>query len=498
MGVTAEAGPVILIVDDDRNGRETLRRALHRDGYEVLTADNGKSALALAQDHVVDLVLTDLIMPGLGGLDFIEGLQVVQPEVPAILISAFANVDTAVKAVRRGVHDVLEKPIRLRDVRRAVKRALATRPPGAERLSARGKPGAAVQTLRNLGRRQLVGSSPAFLEVLDVVDRVAPVSSTVLVLGESGTGKELVAEALHRHSERDRGPLVKVACAALAEGVLEAELFGSERGAYTGAHEQRKGRFELAHGGTLFLDEIGELSLALQVKLLRVLQEGEFERVGGSKTLQTDVRVIAATNRDLEEAVEEGRFREDLFWRLNVIAINVPPLRERREDIVPLAEHFREKVLDATGRMQPAAFDDAVLECLLAWDWPGNVRELENAVERAVVLARGDRICLEDLPRTVREGTGQAEPPSAGVIQFEVGQSLAALEREAIKRTLEAAGGNREAAASILGIGVATLYRRLKEMGETSEANGESSVAEKAAAESTPDASAAPPPEEPA
>jgi len=474
VAVTTEAVPVILVVDDDRNGRETLRRALVRDGYEVLTAENGKTALALAQDHPLDLVLTDLIMPGLGGLDFIEGLQVVQPDVPAILISAFANVDTAVKAVRRGVHDVLEKPIRLRDVRRAVKRALDSRPLGARRVApAKGASDASLEPLRDLGRRTLIGVSPAFLEVLDVVARVARVSSTVLILGESGTGKELVAEAIHRQSERSGGRLIKVACAALAEGVLEAELFGSERGAYTGAHQQRKGRFELAHQGTLFLDEIGELSPALQVKLLRVLQEGEFERVGGTETLQTDVRVLTATNRDLERAVQDGHFREDLYWRLNVIAVNVPPLRERREDIIPLAEHFIEKVSAATARAQPAAFEDAALERMRAWDWPGNVRELENAVERAVVLARGETIGVDDLPRTVREGAGSAAEPLGGPIHFEVGQSLASLEREAIRRTLEAVSGNREAAASILGIGVATLYRRLKEMGELSAgANG--------------------------
>jgi len=460
---TTEAVPVILIVDDDRNGRESLRRGLARDGYEVLTAENGKIALAVAQDHAIDLVLTDLIMPGLDGLDFLEGLRVVQPEVPAILISAFANVDTAVKAVRRGVQDVLEKPIRLRDVRRAVKRVLKGRPVAAKRLRSLGQDrrGAA----NDPRGRVIVGRSPAFLEVLDIVERVAPVNSTALILGESGTGKELIAEAIHHRGGRAAGPLVKVACAALAEGVLEAELFGNEKGAYTGAHVARKGRFELAHGGSIFLDEIGELCAALQVKLLRVLQEGEFERVGGTETLRADVRVIAATNRDLEVEVAEGRFREDLYWRLNVIAIRVPPLRDRVVDVIPLAEHFLKKVCAATGHVGPLSFDQAVLDRFCASPWPGNVRELENAVERAVVLARGDVIRLDDLPRALREGaTNGARPRSA--IRFEVGQSLAALEREAIQRTLDAVGGNREAAASILGIGVATLYRRLKEIGE--------------------------------
>ncbi len=460
------SAPVILIVDDDRNGRESLRRGLARDGYEVLTAENGKIALAIAQDNPIDLVLTDLIMPGLGGLDFLEGLAVVQPNTPAILISAFASVDTAVKAVRRGVQDVLEKPIRLRDVRRAVKRAISARPVSASRR--RPPPAAPVLPLRGSHGRTLVGRSPAFLKMLDVVDRVAPVNTTVLVLGESGTGKELVAEAIHQRSARAHGPLVKVACAALAEGVLEAELFGNERGAYTGAHERRKGRFELAHGGTLFLDEIGELSPALQVKLLRVLQEGEFERVGGAETLRSDVRVIAATHRTLDKEVEAGRFREDLYWRLNVIAVRVPPLRERREDIVPLAEHFLAKARASTGRDSPRSIDEGVLDVFCAAAWPGNVRELENAVERAVVLTRGDCIRVEDLPQNVTaavsDDAAENEPARGDPIRFEVGQSLAALEREAICRTLEAVGDNREAAASILGIGVATLYRRLKEM----------------------------------
>jgi len=477
-----ESAPVILIVDDDRNGRESLRRGLARDGYEVLTAENGKKALAIAQDHPIDLVLTDLIMPGLGGLDFLEGLAVVQPNTPAILISAFASVDTAVKAVRRGVQDVLEKPIRLRDVRKAVKRAISGRPMPTPRRRPPPPPTTAVQPARGPRGRTLVGRSPAFLEMLDVVDRVAPVNSTVLVLGESGTGKELVAEAIHQRSARAHGPLVKVACAALAEGVLEAELFGNERGAYTGAHERRKGRFELAHGGTLFLDEIGELSPSLQVKLLRVLQEGEFERVGGTETLRADVRVIAATHRTLDKEVEVGRFREDLYWRLNVIAVHVPPLRDRREDIVPLAEHFLAKMRATTGRENPSRFAADVIRVLLAARWPGNVRELENAVERAVVLTRGAVIGVDDLPQNVTRavvGAGAGSDGAGGdvsggdVIRFEIGQTLAALEREAICRTLEAVGDNREAAASILGIGVATLYRRLKEMAGEDDAESE-------------------------
>lgn len=481
-GVAApeERATSILLVDDDRNTRASLRRALERDGYQIMVAEDGKKALAIAQGaEDIDLVLTDLLMPGLDGLGFIEGLRVVRPEVPTILISAFASVDTAVKAGRKGVFEVLEKPIRLRDVRRAIKRALKGAPEPRRPEVARARepqaptvpvPSAPAPT----GARQLVGESPAFLEVIDLVGRVAPVSSTVLLLGESGTGKELIAEAIHEQSPRAAGPHVKVACAALAEGVLEAELFGNEKGAYTGAHERRAGRFELADGGTLFLDEIGELTLPIQVKLLRFLQEGEFERVGGTETLKVDVRVIAATNRDLEAEVQAGRFREDLFWRLNVIAMHVPPLRDREGDVPLLATHFLGKVQAGMDRERPVTLGAEALALLERYEWPGNVRELENAMERAVVLTQHDTLSIADLPDSVR-GQVAEESPLPGTIRFEVGQTLAALERAAIRATLEAVGGNRETAASILGIGTATLYRRLKEI--------ETEDAEEAAAE---------------
>jgi two-component system response regulator HydG len=459
----------ILVVDDDRNSRESLGRALRRDGYEILVAENGKVALETAREHEIDLVLTDLKMPGLDGMGFLESLRVVRPDVPAILISAYASVDTAVRAVRRGVCDVLEKPIRLRDVRRAIKRVIEThRLPVRERTRERGN-GASTKLPPATAHGRLIGRSPTFLEMMDVVSRVAPVDSTALLLGESGTGKELLADLLHESSPRRSGPLVKVACAALAEGVLEAELFGSEKGAYTGAYARRKGRFELADGGTLFLDEVGEIPLALQVKLLRVLQEGEFERVGGSETIKTNVRVITATNRNLEAEVEAGAFREDLFWRLNVIAIRVPPLRDRPDDIPMLAQHFLEKSARQTGRHRDLAFAPEVMPLLVAYRWPGNVRELENAIERAVVLARSSVVTPADLPEALRRLEGEPTPERRPVIRFEVGQSLETLEREAIRRTLDAVGGNREAAASILGIGLATLYRRLREMGDSEE-----------------------------
>jgi DNA-binding NtrC family response regulator len=472
MTTTADGALRIMVVDDDRNSRESLGRALRRDGYEILVAENGKVALEMAREHEIDLVLTDLKMPGLDGLGFLESLRVVRPDVPAILISAYASVDTAVKAVRRGVSDVLEKPIRLRDVRRAIKRVLEAHPaPPRDRTRDRVIGQTPPVPVSKYGR--LIGGSASFVEVLDLVTRIAPVDSTVLLLGESGTGKELLADAIHERSRRKSGPLVKVACAALAEGVLEAELFGSEKGAYTGAHARRLGRFELAHRGTLFLDEVGEIPLSLQVKLLRVLQEGEFERVGGTETLRTDVRVITATNRDLEEEVKAGRFREDLYWRLNVIAVSVPPLRDRRDDIPILVQHFLEKVARATNRTPVPTLPPEVMAQLMAYGWPGNVRELENAIERAVVLTRDAAVRSTDLPEAVRRVADDAAPPPPTVIHFEVGQSLEALEREAIRRTLDVVEGNREAAASVLGISLATLYRRLREMGDDNEEDGE-------------------------
>lgn len=467
MSTSTDVDLRILIVDDDRNSRESLARVLRRDGYEILCAENGKIGLEMAREHEIDLVMTDLKMPGLDGLGLLEGLRVIRPDVPAILISAYASVDTAVKAVRRGVSDVLEKPIRLRDVRRAIKRVVETHGIGGRGRRATRVNGEAARIASAHGR--LIGHSPAFLEMMDLVARVASVGSTALLLGESGTGKELIADAIHEGSPRRNGPLVKVACAALAEGVLEAELFGNEKGAYTGAYARRKGRFELAHRGTLFLDEVGEIPLALQVKLLRVLQEGEFERVGGTETIRTDVRVIAATNRNLEEEVAAGRFREDLYWRLNVIAIQVPPLRERPKDIPLLAQHFLEKALKTTRRDRVFSIATEVLPVLSNYRWPGNVREMENALERAVVLARGSVVTLDDMPEAIRRSQGDPSLQRRAVIRFEVGQSLETLEREAIRRTLEVVGGNREAAASLLGIGLATLYRRLREMGDEPE-----------------------------
>jgi DNA-binding NtrC family response regulator len=443
--------PTILVVDDDRNTRETLRRGLEREGYTILTAEDGSKAVPILQDRDVDLIITDYKMPGMDGLRLATTASVIRPSVAVIMISAFANVDTAVSAIKQGIFDVIEKPVKMRDVKKAAARVLETRRLVIENRRLR----ADLKGREEMAR--IIGRAPAFREALATLQQVAPVKSTVLLTGESGTGKEVFANALHRASPRAEGPLIKVHCAALAEGLLETELFGNEKGAYTGAIRSRKGRFELADGGTIFLDEIGEIPLATQVKLLRVLQEGEFERVGGTETIRVDVRIVAATNANLNLAVSEGRFREDLFYRLNVITIEVPALRDRAEDIPLLVQHFLEKYTQLTGK-KLKGIEPQALDRLQQCDWPGNVRELENTIERAVVLAAGDRITVADL-------ASKAEPgPLLATIPFRVGQSLGDLEREAITRTLRAVGGDKDAAAKILGIGVATLYRRLKEM----------------------------------
>jgi len=446
--------PTILVVDDDRNTRESLMRGLTRAGYEVLTAEDGSKAVPLLQDREVDLMITDYKMPGIDGLRLASTAQVVRPSLAIIMISAFVNVDTAVSAIKQGVFDVIEKPAKLRDVKKAAARALETRRLVIENRRLR----ADLQGKEELGR--IIGRSTAFREALSMVEQVAPVKSTVLLTGESGTGKEVFAHALHRLSLRCDKPMIKVHCAALAAGLLETELFGHELGAYTGAIRSHKGRFEMAHEGTLFLDEIGEIPPATQVKLLRVLQGGEFERVGGTETIKVDVRIVAATNADMEKAIAEGRFREDLFYRLNVITIEIPPLRDRREDIPLLIQHFIEKCSRLAAKQVKGIRPEA-LDRLTHADWPGNVRELENVIERAVVLATGDLITEADLPPL---GNGSESHPD--MIPFRVGQPLAELEREAILRTLRAVGGDKDAAAKILGIGVATLYRRLKEMEE--------------------------------
>jgi two-component system response regulator HydG len=441
----------VLVVDDESNARNALAELLRDEGYGVETAADGFKALAKFDDFSPDLVLTDLRMPGMDGLELLRTVRKREPEVCVIVMTAHGAVDTAVAAMREGAADYLAKPLNFDELSLVVDRALERRRLRAE----------AGQLRERLSEKQklhnIIGSSAAMQQVFDTIRRVAQSRASVLVTGESGTGKELVAAAIVEHSPRANKPFVKLHCAALAETLLESELFGHERGAFTGAVARRDGRFQQADGGTLFLDEIGELTPATQVKLLRFLQEHEFQRVGGNETIKVDVRVIAATNRDLPSLVKEGKFREDLFYRLNVVAIDVPPLRARPSDIPLLAMHFLKKYAAENGR-QVKGFSDDVLDRISKYAWPGNVRELENAVERAVVVCRGDEIQAGDLPATV--APSGANNDGAPVVP---GAKMAEIEKYAILKTLEHVGGSTRRAAEMLDISARTIQYRLKE-----------------------------------
>ena len=444
---------VILVVDDDAATREALASGLLKLGHEIHLAGTGVAALEEVRRHPVDLAIIDLKLPDMVGTELFGALRILRPEAIAIMISGHATVDEAISALKRGIYDFITKDFRMHELRKVVSNALETQKLIVENQRLR----EALQDKGPTGR--LIGRGPALLKVIHLVNQIAPMKSTVLLSGESGVGKELVAEAIHHQSPRKGKPFVKLNCGALPEGLIESELFGHEKGAFTGAIQQRKGRFELADGGTIFLDEISEMPPTTQVKLLRVLQEGEFERVGGSQTLRADVRVIAATNVDLEAAVNAGRFRKDLFYRLNVIHLPIPPLRERVEDISLLALHFLDRFCLENNR-PTMGFSPAAMAALKSYAWPGNVRELQNVVERAVALCEGNMVDLNDLPDEVRRHS-----PADDKIVLPVGASMEEIERLAILQTLKKTGGDKELTARLLGIGLATLYRRLKEMG---------------------------------
>ena len=444
--------PVILIVDDEKNTREGLVRAL-RGEYAVAEAENGQRALEWLETHAADVVLSDLRMPGLDGLDLLSRLLGRESKPIVILLTAFGSVETAVEAMKRGAYDFLAKPVNLDRLDLLLRRALAERRLGDEnrRLKA--------QLDSKYGFENIIGSSPAMQDVFETIRQAAPTRATVLIQGESGTGKELVARALHQCSPRRDGPFVPVHCAALAPTLLESELFGHEKGAFTGATERRRGRFELADGGTLFLDEIGEIDPALQVKILRVLEERKFERVGGTETLHVDVRLVAATNRDLRARVAEGAFREDLFYRLYVVNLTLPPLRERDGDVVLLAQHYLKTLAEENGK-KPMAISPEAMDVLQAYPWPGNVRELRNVIERMVVLGSGSRLTAADLPAAVRDG-------GAGglALASRAGRVLRDAERQLIADALRRHKNNRTQAAQDLGISRRTLHRKLNEFG---------------------------------
>lgn len=442
----------ILVVDDEKNIREGLGEFLKLEGYNILLASDGTEGAALADSGEADLVITDLRMPGMSGNELLKRVSGRHPSVPVIVLTGHGTVEDAVTAMRVGAYDFMTKPVNLEHLALLVRRALESRELARQNQEL-------LREVENQKRSSsIVGKSQAMQKVFDLVRKVAPTKANVLITGESGVGKELVADALHNLSPRANKPFIKVHCAALAESLLESELFGHEKGSFTGAANRKKGRFELANEGSLFLDEIGEINQGVQIKILRVLQEKKFERVGGESTLEVDVRLIAATNRDLKEEIAKGSFREDLYYRLNVVNIHVPPLRERREDIPLLALAFlNEFAQDNAKDIQ--GFDPKARAALYAYSWPGNVRELRNCIESAVVLASGGLIGPDDLPPGIRSASEDS------VIRIEPGSSLANAERIIIRETLAKHGGNKSKTADILGISRKTLYQKLVEYG---------------------------------
>ena len=449
-GLPTQSDVTVLVVDDEPSNVVSLQKIFQREGMRVLTADGAKAGLDLARKHRVQVVLTDLMMPGVNGVELLRALKEVSPDTEVVLMTAYGTVETAVQAMREGAYDFVEKPLKRMNIVKSIRKAAERHSLVAENRSLR-------QELKLLTSREIVGQSTALRRVLDIATQAAPSSATVLVLGESGTGKELIARYIHEKSARGSGPFVAVNCAAIPESILEAELFGHERGAFTGAVSKREGRFARARGGTLFLDEIGELSPAVQVKLLRVLQEGEYEPVGGNP-VKADVRIVAATNRDLAAEVEAGRFREDLYYRLNVIAVTAPPLRNRGEDVPLLVDHFLGVYCKKNGRPRLNVPAD-VMRKLSDYSWPGNVRELENVIERAAVLCRTDTLRLEDLPDAV----AQASTPAPSALTFSIGTPLEEVEHRLIRETLAYTSGDKSMAAQLLGISTRTIYRKLGE-----------------------------------
>ncbi len=441
----------ILIVDDEKNYLTMLRVLFSEEGYEVFTALSADEALKILEENEIDIILTDVKMPRLSGMEFLERIKLINPIIPVILMTAYGTIEMAVSAMKKGAFDYITKPFKNEDLLRIVYQGLALYRLKKENLLLKSQLGAQY----SFGN--IVGKSKAMKEVFDLVRRVAPTKATVLITGESGTGKELVAKAIHYNSPRKDGPFVSVSCSALSPSLLESELFGHEKGAFTGAISSRKGRFELADKGTLFLDEIGDIPLDIQVKLLRVIQEKNFERVGGNKNIAVDVRIIAATNRDLKKAIKEGSFRDDLYFRLNVVHINLPPLRKRKEDIPLLVNTFLERFKKEVGRPELSISPEA-LHKLYNYDWPGNVRELENVIESAVILAKGDVIEPHDL-------VGELSSEDEKFLETDLPRYLERIERELIERALRESDNVQVQAAKKLGITKSLLQYKMKKYG---------------------------------
>ncbi|NPV04371.1 MAG: sigma-54-dependent Fis family transcriptional regulator [Syntrophaceae bacterium] len=445
----------ILVVDDEVNMRLVLKAMLTKEGYEVETAADGLEALALLRRHDVTACVTDLKMPKLDGMGLLSRMAEEYPSIPVILITAHGTVATAVDALKKGAFDYITKPFDQEELKRVIGKAVKTRVLSDEEIHL---------APAEIDRSEIVGSSPHMAKIFEIIRKVAPTTTTILITGETGTGKELVANAIHAGSPRKLNPFIKINCSAIAENLIESELFGYEKGAFTGAVSSKPGRFELAHKGTLFLDEIGDLPREMQVKLLRVIQDHEFERVGGIQTIKVDVRLVAATNRNLQQDVREGRFREDLFYRLNVMPIHVPPLRERKEDIPALLDYFIGKFNRKLDR-RIAGADPEVVDLLMDHDWPGNIRELENLTERLVLMARGERIVMGDVPAELIEAvearTQAGAPDEKRSIKDLIREKTEDIEKQMILRALEECEGNISKAARQLGLSRRGLHLKL-------------------------------------
>lgn len=442
----------VLIIDDEENIRNGLAANFELEDYEVKTAANGKDGLDLVAKGDIDLVITDLRMDGISGEEVVKRVTTETPGIPVIVLTGHGSIDAAVEAMKSGAYDFLTKPLNLDQLNLIVKRALENRELSLQHKLLKEE----IESSAYL--EQMIGRSAEMQKVFSMIKKVAPAKASVLITGESGVGKELVANAIHNLSGRKDKAFIKVHCAALSESLLESELFGHEKGAYTGADSMQKGRFELAHGGTIFLDEIGEINQNVQIKILRVLQEKTFERVGGEKSISVDVRIVAATNKNLEEEVKAGRFREDLYYRLNVVHLKVPSLKERKDDLPLLIDSFIKKFA-AENEKEIIGIDSKAKAALLKYDWPGNIRQLQNCIESSVVMSNGKQIKLEDLPLSVSEYTGQE------TISIPMGISLEDAEKIIIMQNLSANKGNKSKTADILGIGRKTLHRKLNEYG---------------------------------
>ncbi len=440
----------VLVVDDEVGIRESIKRILGRQGFDVITASNGEDAFKIIRKQDIDLLITDIRMAGMDGVDLLKVCKSVSPTTEVIMITGYASVDTAVETMKLGAYDYITKPFKKAELLKAVNKAIEKQTLSLDNIQLK-------KRLEELDKGMLVGvSSHKMREVIDLVQQVAPSQATVLILGESGTGKEVIANLIHRMSPRGSRPMVKVNCAALPETLIEAELFGYEKGAFTGAVSSREGRFEAADMSTIFLDEVGEIPPEVQVKLLRILQEGKLERLGSNKTITVDTRIIAATNKDLETMMKQGGFREDLYWRLNVISIHLPPLRERKEDIPALVQYFLTRFARKNNK-DIKGIEAKAMDVLLGYEWPGNVRELENVIERCVVLDRDSVIATDDLPsELVKDETRKVDH-----VTIKLGTPLEEVEKILMEEALRYTKGDKNLAAKLLGVSTRTLYRKL-------------------------------------